>query len=236
MKKPRILIVDDDPGIRKFIRSNLEAREYEVILAADGDEGLKMVEAEMPDLILLDIMMPKVNGFEVCRRLREWTEIPIIMLSAREGEMDKVKCLDCGADDYLTKPFSLRELLSRIKAVMRRSQPGGTAAGQSKFVKDDLVVDFGGNTVTLQGQPLNLTAIENKIICYLAANAGRIITPNQLLQHVWGEEYVGDYSVLQVNICRLRNKLQDDPKDPRFIKTKPGIGYMVIANNDKSSE
>jgi DNA-binding response OmpR family regulator len=234
LKKPRILIVDDDPGIRKFIRSNLEAREYEVLLAADGEEGIKMVEAEMPDLILLDIMMPKVIGPEVCRRVREWSEIPIIMLSAREGEMDKVKCLDCGADDYLTKPFSIKELLARIKAVMRRSQPGGTPGGQSKFAKDDLVVDFGGNTVTLQGKPLNLTAIENKIICYLAANAGRIITPNQLLEHVWGEEYVGDYSVLQVNICRLRNKLQDDPKKPRYIKTKPGIGYMVIANDDKN--
>jgi DNA-binding response OmpR family regulator len=229
MKMPRILIVDDDPAIRKFIKANLEARDYEVLQAADGEEGLKLVEMEMPDLILLDIMMPKVNGFEVCLRLREWNEIPIIILSAREGEMDKVKCLDCGADDYLTKPFSLRELLSRIKAVLRRTQiiP---ATGRAKYVKDDLEVDFTSNTAVLRGQLLDLTAIENKILVYLAANAGQIITPNQLLEHIWGEEYVGDYSVLQVNVCRLRGKLQDDAKHPRYIKTKPGIGYMILGN------
>lgn len=232
MKKPRILIVDDDPAIRKFIKANLEAREYEVLTASDGEEGIKIVETEMPDLILLDIMMPKVNGFEVCRRVREWTQIPIVMLSAREGEMDKVKCLDYGADDYLTKPFALRELLSRIKAVIRRSQSSSLTARPSKFVKDDLVVDFAGNTVTLKGQALDLTAIENKILCYLAVNAGRIITPNQLLEHIWGEGYAGEYSVLQVNICRLRTKIQDDAKHPRFIKTKPGIGYMLIGNHE----
>jgi DNA-binding response OmpR family regulator len=232
MKTPRILIVDDDPAIRKFIKANLEAREYEVLLAADGDEGLKLIETEMPDLILLDIMMPKVTGLEVCRRVREWTEIPIIILSAREGEMDKVKCLDCGADDYLTKPFSLRELLSRIKAVLRRSQDSNPTAGPSKYIKDDLEVDFARNTAILNGQMLDLTSIENKILVYLAANVGRIITPNQLLEHVWGEEYVGDYSVLQVNVCRLRGKLQDDAKNPRYIKTKPGIGYMMIGNQE----
>jgi DNA-binding response OmpR family regulator len=232
MKKPRILIVDDDPAIRKFIKANLEAREYEVLQATDGDEGLKAIETEMPDLILLDIMMPKVTGLEVCRRVREWTEIPIIILSAREGEMDKVKCLDCGADDYLTKPFSLRELLSRIKAVLRRSQDSNPTTGPSKYIKDDLEVDFARNTALLKGQMVDLTSIENKILVYLAVNAGRIITPNQLLEHVWGEEYVGDYSVLQVNVCRLRSKLQDDAKNPRYIKTKPGIGYMMIGNQE----
>jgi DNA-binding response OmpR family regulator len=231
MKMPRILIVDDDPAIRKFIKANLEARDYEVVQASDGEEGLKLVELEMPDLILLDIMMPKVDGMEVCRRLREWTEIPIIILSAREGEMDKVKCLDCGADDYLTKPFSLRELMSRIRAVLRRSQTILTT-GRSKYVKDDLEVDFASNTAALKGHLLDLTAIENKILVYLAANAGQIITPNQMLEHVWGEEYVGDYSVLQVNVCRLRGKLQDDAKNPRYIKTKPGIGYMILGNQD----
>jgi DNA-binding response OmpR family regulator len=231
MKMPRILIVDDDPAIRKFIKANLEARDYEVVQASDGEEGLKLVELEMPDLILLDISMPKVDGIEFCRRVREWTEIPIIILSAREGEMDKVKCLDCGADDYLTKPFSLRELLSRIRAVLRRSQTILTT-GRSKYVKDDLEVDFASNTVALRGHLLDLTAIENKILVYLAANAGQIITPNQLLEHVWGEEYVGDYSVLQVNVCRLRGKLQDDAKNPRYIKTKPGIGYMILGNQE----
>jgi two-component system, OmpR family, KDP operon response regulator KdpE len=232
LKKPRILIVDDDPAIRKFIKANLEARDYEVLTAVDGEEGVKSIESEMPDLILLDITMPKINGLEVCRRVREWTEVPIIILSALEGEMDKVKCLDCGADDYLTKPFSLKELLARIKAVIRRSQPSGPASATSRFVKDDLVIDFAGNTVTLRGQTLDLTAIENKILCYLAINEGRIITPNQLLEHVWGEGYVGDYSVLQVNICRLRAKIQDEAKNPHYIKTKPGIGYMFIGKQE----
>jgi DNA-binding response OmpR family regulator len=232
MKTARILIVDDDPAIRKFIKANLEARGYEVLQAADGDDGLKLVETETLDLILLDIMMPKVNGLEVCRRVREWSEIPIIILSAREGEMDKVRCLDCGADDYLTKPFSLRELLSRISAVLRRSQSSSSTPGSSKFIKDDLEVDFALNSVKIKGQSVELTAIENKILCYLASNAGRIITPNQLLEKVWGEEYVGDYSVLQVNVCRLRNKLGDDAKNPRYIKTKPGIGYLMIGNHE----
>ncbi len=231
MKPTIILIVDDDPSIRKFVRANLEARGYTVMLAADGDEAIQVVEKELPDLIILDIMMPKIDGFEVCRQIREWSKIPIIMLSAREDETDKVRCLDCGADDYLTKPFSLRELLSRINAVLRRTRDTPGTASDSRFLLGDLVVDFSRHVVTLDGIIVGLTAVEDKILLYLTLNAGRIVTSNQLIEEVWGEEYFGDYRVLQVNICRLRRKLKDSAKKPRYILTKPGIGYMVMKQN-----
>jgi DNA-binding response OmpR family regulator len=227
VKTNKVLIIDDDPAIRKFIRANLEARGYQVLLAMDGDEGIQVIEKELPDLVILDIMMPKMDGFEVCRQVREWSKVPIIMLSAREGETDKVKCLDSGADDYLTKPFSLRELLARIKAVMRRSQDNTDAPAMSKYQFGALEVDFAGHTARLNGESLDLTAVEDKILNYLSTNAGRVITSNQLLAKVWGEDYFGDNRVLQVNICRLRRKLQDDPKNPRYIQTKPGIGYIM---------
>jgi DNA-binding response OmpR family regulator len=233
MKDARVLIVDDDPAIRKFIRANLEARDYEVLLAPDGEAALTLLEKEKPDLIILDIMMPNIDGFEVCRRVREWSQVPIIMLSARDGEMDKVKCLDCGADDYLTKPFSLKELLSRIAAVLRRSKSDNSESIQSKFQYGDLEVDFSRNTVSVKGVNINLTACEFKILNYLAQNAGRIITPNQILQKVWGEEYFGDLRILQVNICRLRRKLNDDAKNPVYIQTKPGIGYTIPKSESK---
>ncbi len=226
MKKLKILIVDDDPAIRKFVRANLEARDYEVFLAMDGEEGIKLTEQELPDLILLDIMMPKVDGFEVCRRVREWSQVPIIMLSAREGEADKVQCLDSGADDYLTKPFSLKELLSRIKAVLRRPQIDNSSF-QPVYCCGELEVDQTKNKVSLEGKDILLTRTEYKILSYLTANAGRVITPNQLLEKVWGEDYVEDNHLLQAHMTRLRHKLKDDYKNPKYIRTKIGIGYEL---------
>jgi DNA-binding response OmpR family regulator len=228
MKQTIILVVDDDSSIRKFVRANLEARDYLVLLAADGDEAIKAVEKDLPDLVILDIMMPKIDGFEVCRQIREWSKVPIIMLSAREGEADKVRCLDCGADDYLTKPFSLKELLSRINAVLRRTRDSLKNSATASYQFGELEVDFGRHTVTLNGRLVALTAVEDKLLHYLTLNAGRIVTSNQLLEEVWGEEYFGDFRVLQVNICRLRNKLGDNAKNPKYIMTKPGIGYMVM--------
>ena len=229
MKTVRVLIVDDDPAIRKFIRANLEARSYQVFLAADGEEAIQVIETELPDLILLDIMMPKVNGLEVCRRIRTWSEIPIIILSAREGEMDKVKCLDCGADDYLTKPFSLRELLSRIKAVLRRSPDNAENVIQSRYCQGDLEVDLGKNRVILEGLDITLTKTEYKILSYLVVNAGRVITPNQILAKIWGEDYIGDNHMVQVFIARLRKRLKDDSKEAKYIETRSGIGYTIKA-------
>jgi DNA-binding response OmpR family regulator len=228
MKSSRILIVDDDPSIRKFIRSNLEARDYEVLQAADGESALNVLEKDQPDLIILDIMMPKMDGFEVCRRVREWSKIPILMLSARDVEIDKVRCLDCGADDYLTKPFSIKELLSRIMAVLISKKADAGESPLLKIQNGDLEIDISRHTVNLNGEPVDLTTCEYKILVYLALNAGRVVTPNQLLEKVWGEEYFGDFRVLQVNVCRLRRKLKDDAKNPSFIQTKPGIGYTIM--------
>jgi DNA-binding response OmpR family regulator len=227
MKTQQILIVDDDPAIRKFVRANLEARGYQVMLAVDGEEALTLMESELPDLILLDIMMPRVDGFDVCKRIREWSNIPIIMLSAREGETDKVRCLDCGADDYLTKPFSLRELLSRIQAVLRRAPDTGNLMILPKYRYEDLEVDLSQNKVRLKGEELSLTGTEYKILSFLVSNAGRLITPDQILGKVWGEEYLGDNHLIQVNMARLRKRLQDNGRVPKYIETRPGIGYMI---------
>jgi DNA-binding response OmpR family regulator len=231
MKITRILIVDDDAGIRKFVRANLEAREYGVFMAADGQEGLQVLEKELPDLMLLDIMMPKLDGFEVCRRVREWSKVPIIMLSARDGEMDKVKCLDCGADDYLTKPFSLIELLSRIKAVLRRVEDHTNVFSQPKYKFDELEVDLAQNRVFLNGNDLYLTGTEYKILSFLVSNAGRVITSDQILGKIWGDDYIGDDHLIQVNMARLRKRLQDTRKVSKFIETRPGIGYMMRPSN-----
>lgn len=231
MRKPRVLVVDDEPAIRKFVRANLEIRDYETLLATDGNEACEIIEREMPDLIILDIMMPKLDGFEVCRRVREWSQIPIIFLSARAGEMDKVKCLELGADDYITKPFGVDELLARVKAVMRRVKSSGESESLPVFNTAELTVDFAKHLVSIKNETVNLTATEYKMLSYLAMNAGRVITVAQILEHVWGEEYSGSDHLLQVNIGRLRQKLQDNAREPKYIQTKAGIGYMMTRSN-----
>jgi DNA-binding response OmpR family regulator len=228
MRKLLILVVDDEPAIRKFVRANLEAREYEVILAADGSEAIDILEKEMPDLLILDITMPKMDGFEVCKRVREWSQLPIIILSARGSEMDKVKCLESGADDYITKPFGVDELMARVRAVIRRAQSSKESDTLPAYVNNELEVDFAKHLVTLNSVNLNLTATEYRMLAYLAMNAGRVITGSQLLDHVWGEDYSGSDHLLQVNIGRLRQKLSDSARDPKYIQTKAGIGYMMI--------
>jgi len=227
MRKTRVLIVDDEPAIRKFVRANLEARDFETLLAADGAEAVTAIEKELPDLVILDIVMPHMDGFEVCRRVREWSQIPIVVLSARDGEMDKVKCLEMGADDYITKPFGVDELMARVKAVIRRVQAAKHTSGAPAYSCEDLTVDFGKRLVLLKGDIVNLTATEYRMLSYLALNAGRVITADQLLDHVWGEEYEGSDHLLQVNIGRLRQKIGDSAREPRFIQTKAGIGYMM---------
>jgi DNA-binding response OmpR family regulator len=231
MRKVRILVADDEPAIRKFVRANLEARNYETLLAMDGSEACEIIERELPDLIILDIMMPKTDGFEVCRQVREWSKIPIIILSARAGEMDKVKCLEMGADDYITKPFGVGELLARVKSVIRRVQSSNASDNIPMFKTSELMVDFAKHLVTLENQSINLTATEYRMLSYLAMNAGRVITASQLLEYVWGDEYSGSDHLLQVNIGRLRHKLQDNAREPKYIQTKAGIGYMMTRSN-----
>ena len=226
MRRLRILTVDDDLAVLKFVRANLQAEGYGVLTALDGAEALQVIEKELPDLIILDIMMPNVDGFEVCRQIREWSQVPIVMLSARGDEEDKVKCLDLGADDYLTKPFGVQELMARVRAAFRRTKLWDEKP-EPAFCSADLVVDFARHIVTLGGKELNLTAIEYRLLSYLARNAGRVVTPDQILEKVWGEEYIGEHHLLQVNMARLRQKIGDDAKNLRYILTKPGIGYMM---------
>jgi DNA-binding response OmpR family regulator len=227
MKKTRILVVDDDALVRKFVRANLEARQYEVLVAVDGDEALQVIDRELPDLIILDIKMPHLDGFEVCRRVREWSKIPIIMLSASDAEDDKVRCLDCGADDYLTKPFSLKELLSRIAAVLRRSLEAASSQSLSKVRCGELEVDLLQKRAYLKDQEINLTPQECSLLVYLAANAGKVITYDQLLSKIWGEEYFDGNHLLQVNVARLRKKIGDPSQNPKYIQSRRGIGYML---------
>jgi two-component system KDP operon response regulator KdpE len=225
MVKTRILVVDDEISIIKFLRANLESKGYKVFAAMDGAEAIQTIERELPDLVILDIMMPKVDGFEVCRQLREWSQIPIIMLSARGDESDKVKCLELGADDYITKPFGKDELIARIKAVIRRAKAIGTITTQSSFTTGDLEINFAQRRVTVAGEEIKLTPTEYNLLQELTLNAGKVLTHTHLLNKVWGMEYREEREYLRVFIRRLRAKLGRDPTAPQYIINVPAVGY-----------
>jgi len=224
--KRRILTVDDELSILKFLRSNLEDRGYTVISATNGEEAINIVERELPDLIILDVMMPKMDGFEVCRRLREWSQIPIIMLSARGDESDKVQCLDLGADDYIVKPFSANELVARVSAVLRRTKTASTLPTKSVITRGDLVINLAQRKVTRAGQDIKLTPTEYALLQELVVNSGKVLTHTLLLNKVWGPEYRDEREYLHVFIRRLRAKLEPDPNKPRYITTVSGVGYQ----------
>jgi two-component system KDP operon response regulator KdpE len=225
MVKTCILVVDDEPGIVRFVRANLEDKGYRVLTAMDGSEALRKIEMELPDLVILDIMMPKMDGFEVCRRLREWSQIPTIMLSARGDETDKVKCLDLGADDYLTKPFGTRELLARVRAVLRRTEATKTVSTQPLFTSGDLRISFAQRQVTVAGKEVKLTPTEYSLLQEFVLNAGKTLTHSYLLDRVWGPEYRDEREYLHVFVHRLRTKLEPDATNPKYIMTVPGVGY-----------
>ena len=229
MRKTHILVVDDELSIIKFLRATLKAENYEVLAAMDGAEALQTIEMELPDLVILDIMMPKIDGFEVCRRLREWSQIPIIMLSARGDEGDKVKCLELGADDYITKPFGVDELLARVRAVMRRTETAGSIPTQPSFASGDLKINFVERRVTVAGKEVKLTPTEYKLLQELVLNANKVLTHGMLLGKVWGPEYGEEREYLRVFIGRLRRQLEPDPESPRYIVTIPGVGYQFKA-------
>ena len=226
MKKIRILIVDDELSIIKFLRANLEANGYETLTAMNGAEALQTFEKELPDLVILDIMMPKMDGFEVCRRVREWSQLPIIMLSAIGSEPDKVKCLDLGADDYITKPFGKDELIARVKAVMRRTESAATIPIQPSFSNGDLQINFAQRRVTIADKEVKLTPTEYGLLQEFVLNAGKVLTHTHLLNKVWGPEYRDEREYLHVFIPRLRAKLGDDPANPKYIYTVSGVGYQ----------
>jgi DNA-binding response OmpR family regulator len=229
MVKQDILVVDDDISIRKFVRANLVARGYNVLVVANGKEALESFQTKVPDLVILDIMMPLMDGFETCRRIRERSSVPIIMLSAKEDEKDKIRCLELGADDYLPKPFSLTELLWRVKAVLRRlgdSKKEGNLINYHNL-DQELVINYDNQQVLLKGKEIELTSTEYRILSYLTMNAGRIIAPEFILEKIWGQKYVNSPRVLWVNICRLRRKLTCGEGHEEIIKTKPGLGYFI---------
>lgn len=231
-KKITILTADDDPQLLRLMTRNLEFEGYEVISASDGQQALTQIESQPLDLVLLDVMMPKMDGFTVCQRVREFSSVPIIIVTARGQDQDKVRGLDLGADDYLTKPFSVEELLARVRAVLRRSQIStreGAQGLQAMTVTGDLTIDYAQHLVTLAGKEITLTPTEYAIIAYLAQNMGRIVTQDLLLEHVWGSEYLGESHMLQVNINRLRRKIEADPSQPRYILTRVGVGYSLAS-------
>ncbi|MGZ3610234.1 MAG: response regulator transcription factor [Ktedonobacteraceae bacterium] len=231
-KKTTILAADDDPQLLRLITRNLQLEGYDVLAASDGQQALELIENNAPDLVLLDVMMPRMDGFTVCYRVREFSSVPIIIITARGQDQDKVRGLDLGADDYLTKPFSVDELLARVRAVIRRSQFTArefTQGLRATTATGSLVIDYSQHIVTLHGREILLTPTEYRIIAYLAQNVGRVVTQDLLLEHVWGQEYLGESHMLQVNINRLRRKLEIDATQPHYILTKVGVGYSLAA-------
>jgi two-component system KDP operon response regulator KdpE len=222
-KKTRVLVVDDEPKIRMFIRANLEARGYEVHLAQDGIEAVETAARIDPDVVVLDVNMPRMNGIEACRRIREWADMPIIILSVRDEEADKVRALDEGADDYVTKPFGIEELLARIRVALRRST--GARSVLPVFAAGDLEVDFSKRVVKQRGQIVKLTRTEYELLAYLVSNRGRVLTHKEILHNVWGTEYAEESEYVRVFIRQLRSKIEEDPSNPRFIVTEPRVGY-----------
>lgn len=222
----KILISDDERAIRRFLRASLSAHDYEVIEAASGAETIQLMTDEKPDVLILDLGLPDRNGIDITRQLREWSETPIIILSVRDQEGDKIAALDAGADDYLTKPFGVGELLARIRAALRRnSKP----ASEPIFQSEELKVDFSRRVVMLSDNEIALTPTEYDLLRALIQNAGKVITHNQLIRMVWGIGYEQEAHLLRVNISNLRHKIEPDPAQPRFILTEPGVGYRFRA-------
>ncbi len=220
-----VLVVDDEKALRDFVRRNLEVRGYRVLTAANGLEALAIFERESVDLIILDLMMPHLDGLEMTRRLREVSTVPIIILSALGEESDKVRAFDLGADDYLTKPFGVGELLGRVKAVLRRSQWSHVPSGSERLVRGAICVDLERHIVTVDGREIALTPTEYNLLVFLMRNAGKVLPHQLILQQVWGPQYGNEAEYLRVYIGRLRRKIETDPAHPRYLHTEHGIGY-----------
>lgn len=230
MNSATVLIVDDEPQIRRVLRTTLSSHGYAVIEARTGDEALEVIRSEQVDLILLDLNMPGRSGLEVCGEIRASGDVPIIMLTVRNNERDKVQALDAGADDYVVKPFGSEELMARIRAALRRAAP---ADALPSFVSGDLTIDFEKRLVTVKGQAVRLTPKEFDLLRYLVSNQGRPLPHRRLLQAVWGPDYGDETEYLRVFINQLRKKIELDPHNPRFIHTEPWVGYRFEPPTDK---
>ena len=232
MMAKKILVVDDEKPISDIVKFNLDKEGYDVVTAYDGEEALKKVEAESPDLILLDLMLPKIYGLEVARQIRKEHDTPIIMLTAKDSEIDKVLGLELGADDYVTKPFSNRELVARVKANLRRTASSNAASNEEdeankELEVGDLTIHPDAYTVSKRGENIELTHREFELLHYLARHLGQVMTREHLLQTVWGYDYFGDVRTVDVTVRRLREKIEDNPSHPEWLVTRRGVGYYL---------
>lgn len=223
----RILVVDDEPRYVRLMEANLVSAGYVVFTACNGQEAVSMVDEQRPDLVLLDVMMPVLDGIGACERIRRFSSVPIIMVTARGDERDRVRGLDVGADDYIVKPYSVTELLARVRAVLRRAQISESSFQQSIFSFKELSVDFARAEVFLGENEILLSATEYRLLLQFVHHQGRILSSEELLENVWGQAYREDKEVLWVSISRLRQKLEDEPKNPQYIVTRPGLGYTM---------
>lgn len=220
----KLLIIDDEPQIRRFLRASLDPKEFTYVEAADGESGMRLVALENPDVVLLDLGLPDIDGIDVARQLREWTEVPIIVLSARGQEQDKIKALDAGADDYLTKPFGVGELLARVRVALRHAAKGQVAQ-ELVFEADGLKIDLPLRRVWRGGEEVHLTKTEFKIVALLLKHLGKVLTHRYILTEVWGAAYADENHYLRVYMGQLRHKLEESPGEPRYLITEPGVGY-----------
>jgi two-component system KDP operon response regulator KdpE len=225
----RVLVVDDELAIRRFLRTSLQANGYTVYEAATGDAALVEVVNKRPDLVILDLSLPGLSGFEVTHSLREWSNVPILILSVRDQEQDKIAALDAGADDYLTKPFSVGELMARMRVALRHVYK---PANEPIFESGDLTVDLANRVVTINSQEVSLTPTEYELLRALVSNAGKVLTHHQIIRALWGDAYQPDTHLLRVNISNLRRKIEPDPSRPSHIITEPGVGYRLVISED----
>jgi two-component system KDP operon response regulator KdpE len=219
-----VLVIDDEREIRRFLRVSLQAAGYEVHEAATGEEGIASVAQQRPDVVILDLGLPDIDGLDVLVRLREWSHVPVIALSARHSDADKIAMLDAGANDYLTKPFSVGELMARIRAARRNAQP---VRESSAVQVGELCIDFASRSVTVAGAPVKLTKTEYALLHLLAEHVGKVLTHKQLLRGAWGPTYENETHYLRVYMGQLRKKIEPDPNEPHYIMTEPGVGYRL---------
>jgi len=226
---PVVLVIEDDPQIRRFLRATLGTHGYRLFEATAGETGLVEAATRQPEIVILDLGLPDIDGLEVIRRLREWTALPIIVLSARGQERDKIAALDAGADDYVSKPFGVGELLARMRAALRHAARNPEDAGESTFTLGDLHVDLPKRQVSVAGNQVHLTPIEYRLLTTLIRHAGKVLTHRQLLLEVWGPPYADQAHYLRVYMAQLRRKLEADPARPRYLLTEPGVGYRLAS-------
>mgnify|MGYP000032268246 CR=1 FL=1 len=235
-EKKLILVVDDEPRMVRFVRMNLELEGYRVSTASNGMEAIDKVREELPDLVILDIMMPEMDGFETLERIRQISSVPVIMLTVKAEEEDKVRGLELGADDYVTKPFSPRELVSRVKAALRRAEMPAPVRKTTIVIDEDLTVDFQRREVLVRGKRIKLRPTEYRLLYHLVNNAGWVMTHEMLLSKVWGYEYRDDTHLLRLYITYLRQKIEPDPSHPKYIFNERGVGYRFVDFRKKSKE